>query len=350
MSGAFAYSGLTTKIRAMHGNLISKEDYSTLANLTSVTEVIQFLQKHPAYSNTLPGNVDESFYHRGKLEQYLTLSLYNDFAKIYNFATLSQRKYMQLCFLTYETRFLKQLFRELTNDGRITSDFSVLAPFYDKFTSIDFDKVVHSSSIGDLIDNQKNTAYYEPLSKVADITSPTLFDYELCLDLHKYTIFWKKKKKYLSGIDLKVTTDAYGFKIDLLNIQWIYRCHKYYNMTSPQIYALVIPISHHLKFHELKSLVEADNIQDFMDRLSGTYYGNYIPDLDNGSIEKYFESLMLRQYKKLFRNSPYSLACVNTYLYLRELEIEKIIKITECIRYSYSPDVILQIISTDMEN
>lgn len=349
MSSTFAYSGLTTKIRAMHGKLITDKEYSLLSGLTSVTEVIQFLQKHPAYCDTLPANTDEDFYHRGRLERQLTISLYNDFAKIYNFASLSQRKYMQLYFLTYETRFLKQLFRELTNDGEIVSDFSALAPFYEQFSSIDFEKVIHSSSTDDLIDNLRNTKYHEPLSRISDIQNPTLFDYELCLDLYRYTVFWKKKGKYLSGTDLKVTTEAYGFMIDLLNIQWILRCHKYYNMTASQIYAMVIPIKHHLKFADLKALIEADSISDFFEILKSTRYGSYISEDSDNMIERYFEALMLKQNKKLFRNSPYSVACVNTYLYLREIEIEKIIKITECIRYSYSSDVILKIISTDTE-
>lgn len=344
MSGAFAYSGLTTKTKAMQGKLISDEDYITIANLGSVTEVIQYLTEHPAYANILPENSDESFYHRGVLEHHLTLSLYSDFAKIYNFSTLSQRKYLQLYFMNYETRFLKQLFRELTNNRQITSDFKALKIYYDNFSSINFDKVINSNSIDELIENLKNTKYYDVLNKISAIESPTLFDYEICLDIYKYTVFWKKKDKYLSGTDLKVTTAAYGYNIDLLNIQWIYRCHEYYHMTASQIYSLIIPFSYHFKFPQLKAMVEAENTNDFLDALSKTYYEDFTNEIDSSSIEKYLDKMISKQYDKVFRNNPYSLACVNAYLHKREVEIKKIITITECIRYSYSSDTILQMI------
>ena len=33
--------------------------------------------------------------------------------------------------------------------------------------------------------------------------------------------FWKQRKKYLKGDALDIITEAYGTKMELLNIQWI---------------------------------------------------------------------------------------------------------------------------------
>ena len=45
-----------------------------------------------------------------------------------------------------------------------------------------------------------------------------------------------------------------------------------------------------------------------------------------------------------FKNHPYSLACVDTYLYKKDEEVKKIIMLTECVRYSLSQSDIDKIV------
>ena len=54
----------------------------------------------------------------------------------------------------------------------------------------------------------------------------TLYDYNLALDLYYYTSTWKEQKKILKKSDLELFMRDRGSKIDLLNIQWIYRAKK----------------------------------------------------------------------------------------------------------------------------
>ena len=46
-----------------------------------------------------------------------------------------------------------------------------------------------------------------------------------------------------------------GSKIDLLNLQWIYRAKKYYNMKPADIYLLLIPIHYKLSTDQVKEMV-----------------------------------------------------------------------------------------------
>ena len=49
----FRYSGLSTKVRAMSGKLLTQEDYQQLGRLFSVPEVIAFLKTKPSSAQLL---------------------------------------------------------------------------------------------------------------------------------------------------------------------------------------------------------------------------------------------------------------------------------------------------------
>ena len=86
----------------------------------------------------------------------------------------------------------------------------------------------------------QGTEYYEPLRKLRDSNASTLFDYDLALDLYYYTTLWKEKKKVLKKSELEIFTRDIGSKIDLLNLQWIYRAKKYFKMQPADIYSMII--------------------------------------------------------------------------------------------------------------
>ena len=124
-----------------------------------------------------------------------------------------------------------------------------------------------------LVDYLKNTEYYAPLSRIRQSGASTLADYELALDLYYFSMMWKERKGNWDKKDKEMLTKELGAKIDLLNLQWIYRAKKYYHMLAPDIYTLLIPIQHKLSNQEFKDLVEAPSVEEFKRRLNETYYG-----------------------------------------------------------------------------
>ena len=106
MGNLLSYSGITTKIRAMRKNLLSKDEYEQLSNMSSVSDGFSFLKQHPAYSQIF-AHLDEKETHRSQIEALLTYSLYHDFSKLYRFANVKQRKFMDLFFTHYEISVLK---------------------------------------------------------------------------------------------------------------------------------------------------------------------------------------------------------------------------------------------------
>ena len=151
---------------------------------------------------------------------------------------------------------------------------------------------------------------------------------------------WDNCRKYLKGKDLEVFTQTYGTTIDMLNISWIFRSKKFYKLSPAQLYSVLLPVNYKLRKSHLKSLVEAESVQTMIDVLSTTVYGKYLKLIEGGSLESLYRVVLDRVHQLAGRNLPYTLATVNLYLYLKHKEIGQLITLTECIRYSYTPDEI----------
>ena len=75
-------------------------------------------------------------------------------------------------------------------------------------------------------------------------------------------------------------------------------------------------------------------MEQFTALLANTYYGkNFNFNQEQVSIEKMYRECLHKLYVSDRRKDPYSLATVNTYLFLKEEEIDKLITALECIRY-----------------
>ena len=140
-----------------------------------------------------------------------------------------------------------------------------------------------------------------------------------------------KKKK-------EIYTRDCGMKIDLLNLNWIYRAKKYYHMLPPDIYLMTIPIHYRIKVDEFKALVEAPTVDQFMQLLANTYYENRFHAMQRSEgMEQFYKACIHGMYLSDRRRNPYSLATVNTYLFLKEEEINRLTTALECIRYGLTP-------------
>lgn len=341
MGSLLTYSGLTTKIRAMQSRLLTEENYREISELRSVGDFMAYLKQQEGYRATF-ADMDPATIHRGDIEVAMRFDIFRDFTRIYNFANVKQRHYLDLYFMRYEVRVLKRYLRNVFDSRGADTTRTVHVNDFELHSKIQTELVAHSATIEEMIANLKGTQYYEPLLKVQRMDQPSLFDYEICLDLYHYETVWKALKKFFKKSELDIMTHSYGVRIDLLNIAWIYRSKKYFTIDDKAIYSLLVPVHYKLRKNELKQMVEAEDMNAFYTVLSQTHYGRYLLDTDKQMSLEQLESRVLEQvHMKDYKQDPYSLATVNTYLYLKEKEYAKIITAAECIRYGLAPSEIL---------
>ena len=326
------YSGLTAKVRAMSGKLITKADYKNLEALTSVDEFAAYLGDTKEYGE-LFSKYDTHSLHRDNIEELLRLSSYENFTRLYAFSGKTQRRFLDLYVIRYEVSILKTLLRHLYNPDTVNTDISLFRDFFLKFSGIDIVLLNDCASFSELIDNLYGSRFYNVLKKVEALENPTLFDYEMQLDLYYFTQIWKYKDKYIKGQDLQIVTNNYGQKIDWLNIRWIYRSKRFYHLTPDKIYNLIIPVNHKLKRQELSKLVNAESLEDFYAVLAKTCYGNKLSQLKDTHLEDIYFKVQEQINTSDSKKNPYSVAIIDYYLYRKEQEIRKLTVLLECIRY-----------------
>ena len=336
MGSLLKYSGVVTKIRAMQSHLLTEQNFEEIANLGSVTEAVNYLKTTAGYEEILR-DADVNTLHRGDVEKLLTQSLYNDYSRLYSFSSLEVRHFLKLYMKRYEVDLINYCSRIVFNHYQEPFDLNYKKPFFDKYSQISIDSLITARSMEGLVEALKDTEYYAPLKKLSESGNPSLFDYDLALDLYYFSAIWKERKKILKKKDLEMFKKSSGYKIDLLNLQWIYRAKKYYTLSPADIYAMLIPIQYHLKQDDLKNLVETAGVDEFMTAVQKTYYAKrYVFDSTH-TIEHLYKDSLNRLYKAERRKFPYSLSAVNTYLFLKEEELEKLTTTLECIRYGLTP-------------
>ncbi|MDO5416850.1 MAG: V-type ATPase subunit [Lachnospiraceae bacterium] len=342
MGNLFAYSGLTTKVKAMRSHLITDSQYQEMAALDSVTASVDYLKKLPSYSHIFAGT-EAGELHRAAIEELLLQSKYRDFSKLYRFSNLSQRKFLDLYFMHYEIAILKRCIRSVMGHKALDLDLSQFRDFFERHSKLDLIKLSASSNLAEFTANLAGSPYYGLLIHLNSQENLTMFDYEMNLDLIYFKTMWKVISKALKKKEKAALTECFGDRLDLLNIQWIYRCLKFYHMTPSEICALLIPIQHHLKRDEILKLAGCGSLEEFFTVLGSTWYGN--PGLAKVSAqpnpEELYETILNRIHRMTAQKEPYSIASINSYLYFKELEIHRVIKMIESIRYGLDQRQIL---------
>lgn len=332
MVSTLSYSGINTKVRAMSQKLVSKEDLQKISMLESVVDFIAYLKKHPGYDDLFQ-KYDEREIHRGEAERIFINGLYLDYTKIYRFADDGQRKDLELIFFRYEINVLKACIRLIHNNDS-AYDLSLFHPFFTKHSQIDVNKLSTSLSMEEYINTLKGTEYYSLLTKLSNSnTNLSTFDYEMALDVYYFTKSWRLKDKILTGNNCHAFTYRIGTEIDLLNIMWIYRSKKMYDMGASDIFTYLIPVNYKLTAEQLSKLISAATLDEFMNLLSSTRYKAFATYLRNGTMEQEYTRIINKIFLYNITRFPASMSVVNYYLFRKDKEIKLLTSALECIRY-----------------
>ena len=332
-----SYSGLTTKIRAMQSHLLNVQNFREIVEWSSVPQAVAYLKDKPSYA-PLFGNLDGDELHRGQIERVLKQSIYRDFAKLYRFSNATQRKFLELYFGRYEVYFLKVCLTSILDHRKPPLDLSGFREFFDRHSKLKLEALEASSSTEEFIANLKGTRYYAPLAHLGDIRLPTLFDYEMALDLNYFRSLWENRTVIREKQGIRGLTKALGSKMDMLNVQWIYRCKKYYHMTSADIYALLIPVNYRLSSRTIQEMVEADSLEALESLIEKSYYARHYHEYTEEKLENVYAEIMKYILSSESRKHPYSVTTIYSYLYHKEHEVDRLVIALECVRYRIAPE------------
>ena len=332
MGELMKYSAVATKIRAMDSRLLTHSDFEKLAAMESVPQAVAYLKKIPAYGALFRG-YDETELHRGQIEKLLVGTLYYDFSKIYRFCDKDQKKILKLYFCKFEIAIIKRAFRRVFNHGDRTAEEKELRGMIQRYTDVPLDRLAEAETVPEILEALKGTDYYKVLEKLDHAENMGLFDYEMTLDLHYFSTIWKQNSKLTKGKTQALLARSLGSQIDLLNMMWIYRAKKYYQMSEASTYALLIPVTYKLHDSDIRAMVSATDNRALEEAIQKTYYGRRFLKLDSQELETVYDRFLRKIYTEEKRANPYSLAVITGYLYDKEQELDRLTTVLEGVRY-----------------
>ena len=344
--GLLAYSGITTKVRAMESRLLKTEQFRQLAEQEDVRSAADYLKEQPAYRDVFAG-LDDTKLHRGYIEQILTQSEYQDFTKLYRFSSVKQRKFLDLYFKHYEVEVIKKLLRHMLGHREGKTDLSAFQSFFEKHSRLDLEALCKANNLTEFTEALGESDYGALLKRLQEHGQTSLFDCEFQLDLFYFKSLWKARTKILKKSERKILDACFGSRLDLLNIQWICRARSFYRLSSAEIYALLIPIHYRLRPEKVRQLVEAEDDARFLAVLKETPYGKLEMEQVGQALDvQLLSNQILNQiYGKTRRRYPHSPAVLDSYLYFKEEEMRKIITALEGIRYGLPVSEIMGLIA-----
>lgn len=341
--GLLQYSGLVTKTRAMHGRLLSKENYIRLSEYENVEEFIAFLREYGNYAPTYRSH--EEIHHRAQVEAVINDSLYADYMKLYRFAGIQQRKGLEILFFRYEVNVLKASLEYVKKGGREYMP-GELNSFFDGHTCYDTSALVQAKNMQEFMMALEGTRYEGLMRRMTENPGLRFADYASQLDIYYYQNAWKMKDALAGKKMRSIFTRILGTEIDWLNIMWMYRFKRFYNMKTADIAVNMIPIQYRLKKQETRKLLDAGNLSEFESILAKTVYFTEKDAVVKLGDEITFRHIMDRTYDQICRKYPMSVAPVLKYLYDKENEIDILTTILEGVRYRIPAREIQELVLT----
>ncbi len=347
MAGLIRYSGIVTKVHAMNRRLLKAKDYDELIQKSTVMEALEFLRHTDAYADAF-SDAYAKISHRDAIERRLMDSLYTDFIGLYRFSSMRERAFLDGYFIHYEVMIIKQCLRNAANPASPDVALGSFDAFFHRHSRLNLAALNRCASLDEYMSALSGSSYEKLLAPIYNSGNRRLGDYETALDLHYFSYVWNLNKKNLTDKEKSDAAAALGTKIDLLNLQWIYRCRKHFSMADTDIYPMIIPICYRLKTADIQALIRAESEEEFARVLQKTYYAKWIPSDDLAYLSQVSRKLLGHIYRTCSRKNPYSIATVNRYLYQKEEEIDHLIPIIEGIRYGLTPDEIRKFVPSDL--
>lgn len=340
MAAIFQYPAINAKLKALGSEMLKEKDFQNLIELNSVQEAYNYLYNNTYYKKYLE-DISGQEIHRRQLEQKLkkSLVLSEDFLKKYLSSDL--KNFIEHYFKKFEIADLKIILRTILmkNEENYLSDNLV---YIDRNKKINFDNLIQATSYSELQEVLKELCYAEVLDEFAEQyhENKKLFQIEMTLDFHYFSQLNELAAK-LSNKDQKYFNEIIVTYIDLLNIQWIYRIKRYYNLSSGEILNYIIPFHFKIKREELQNMSQVNNPKDLIKHISYAPYKKLLKNAikDKSDIfERFFLNYIFQKLQQIKTESFFSVSTILAYLFLREYELRDIITIIEGIRYSLPND------------
>lgn len=324
-----ACNAISAKARAMMAKQLDAHAYEELSKKSELSDIIRYLKQSFAYHDVLK-DVREYQVHRGQLEQMLLKAYYHNMMKLYRYKDLKCDKFFSLFIKKSEINLILMKVRSFMNNKE--DDIARYPLFYDEVTTYSMMELVSCRNIDELIEVLLNKNYTFILNKYRDEINYTLIErdfmnyyYKYCLDIIKKEV--KNDKDIM---------EFYAQRIELYNLNVIYRARFFFNYSKKDIMPMLIDQSYYFKQEKFEALFKLDR-QQFEKTLANS---KYHLSLDKEDFEISSNRYLYQLAKKQIRYSTSPYVHYVAFEILSRREIDNLILLIESNHYGQSFDEI----------
>lgn len=332
-----------TKIRAIHGSMLTIEDYRILSSKQSLQEVAQYLKSHRRFSETFSG-IDVNTVHRGYIEELLKKHDFELFIKLRDFQHLKALRFYNSTCDKYEIEQLLSLVSAI-HDSEKNLFVNAMPGFFFSHTDIDFLELSRSTSLYELSEKLKATKLAK-LSESIKNAGSSEFDYTMLET--QFSVFYYKRlidsiESELSKADAKLIYETVRREIYLTVLINAYRMKTHFGLSHDEILRRLMPLAKVGKISEDR-ITECESDRDMLEKLQ-RIPGSHGADLRSCEfIETAQAKLRLSYAARLMRTQSMP-AVYYAFLQLCDIETSNVIHVIEGIRYGLAPASIEQLIA-----
>lgn len=327
------YACINAKTLAMSARRLHDHDFSELIKASDLKEVFHYLRDHTYYADFIK-MLDPENLHRSVLEVRLNYLKVQEIDKLLYYLSGTDKSFIKVYLVRFEVESLRILIRGIARKEALES-LSDMMVYSKNHSKVPFDRLLRVKDWDEFKKLLVNTDYYRILEIHKELkTEAELVMIEKKLDRYYYDLL----RNRLFKLDKKSNHDlieAQQRHFDLLNLVWMYRGKKFYNLSREEILAYSLRGGLKLNEQRLGDLAGAKNVDEMKEQLADSEYAflfNHTKTIDL-YMERRQERYLYYLYKRLFSAGGGSLAQVVAYIRLLDFEVEDITSIIESKRY-----------------
>lgn len=348
MGTVVMFAAINTKVKALSAKLLDKDQYTSLIDTKSYEDAIKYLIDETKYGEVLyTYNSDPN--QKENFEIALKKYYINGFYKLSHYFTGNYKKLFSVLFMRFEIEDIKVILR-----GKYSmmekDEIRRLIAFEGPLSKIDYDDLISAKDAAEVIDKLHDTKYYKHIAPLAGtIEKEGIFRIEMALDFEYFSAL-RKFEKLISKEDSAIIDRINGVYCDLLNLQWILRGKKYYNLQPEELLNYTIYDWYKINRNMIKNLCYAKDVDEFYDLVETTSYKGVFDKTkqEDYLVEKEILSYLKRMYIKYAERNSLNVSVVISYLELSLMEIRDITTILENKRYNLGNEEAIKYLITTL--
>ena len=337
-------NAMSAKAKAMFGERLKANDYQSLLQKKSVSEIAAYLKNNTYYKATLDG-INETQIHRGQLELLVRMDLYNRLSRLMRYYSNKKTQFDLFIIAKIEIEQIIYTIRSLDTMER-SALVGKLPLFIQERCSFDLMALSMAHSFDEVLEVLKDTPFRDIVAtyKTARMEEIDFVGLEQALTKRYYEIVLNVIENEFSGELKKDLQRVILTRIELDNISKIYRLKKYFNASSEQIHSLITEKYVNFTKKQMDDIIDNIKADDIYDGLKKSYYGAFMDNKDFVYIEYHTKAITFNIQRKTINFSSNPDLIMLSYVLLSQNEIQNIIDIIEGVRYHIAPDKISELL------